>query len=73
MKLNFISFSLLLSLLLCGCRLATTTRGEAHQEMYLFSYFNGNGDGLHLAYSYDGLKWANLCTHFLMPVLLPSS
>ena len=43
MKHNFISFSLLLSLLLCGCKLATTTRGEAHQEMYLFSYFNGNG------------------------------
>lgn len=60
MKLNFISLSLLLSLLLCGCRLATTTRGEAHQEMYLFSYFNGNGDGLHLAYSYDGLKWEAL-------------
>lgn len=60
MKLNFISLSLLLSLLLCGCRLATTTRSEAHQEMYLFSYFNGNGDGLHLAYSYDGLKWEAL-------------
>lgn len=60
MKLNFISLSLLLSLLLCGCRLATTTRGEAHQEMYLFSYFKGNGDGLHLAYSYDGLKWEAL-------------
>lgn len=24
---------------------------------YLFSYFSGEGDGLHLAYSYDGLKW----------------
>ena len=25
---------------------------------YLFSYFKGNGeDGLHLAYSNDGLKW----------------
>lgn len=28
---------------------------------YLFSYFTGNGeDGLHLAYSYDGLKWEEL-------------
>lgn len=27
------------------------------QPAYLFSYFKGNGDGLHLAYSYDGLKW----------------
>lgn len=31
------------------------------QEVYLFSYFQGNGeDGLHLAYSYDGLKWEAL-------------
>ena len=28
---------------------------------YLFSYFTGNGeDGLHLVYSYDGLKWQKL-------------
>ncbi len=28
---------------------------------YLFSYFKGNGeDGLHLAYSYDGLTWRTL-------------
>lgn len=30
------------------------------QKAYLFSYFNGNGDGLHLAYSFDGKKWAAL-------------
>ncbi|GGZ42353.1 hypothetical protein GCM10007049_39290 [Echinicola pacifica] len=30
-------------------------------EIYLFSYFMGNGeDGLHLAYSEDGLKWKAL-------------
>lgn len=30
-------------------------------EVYMFSYFVGNGeDGLHLAYSYDGLKWTAL-------------
>jgi beta-galactosidase len=30
----------------------------AQKEVYLFSYFTGNGeDGLHLAYSTDGLKW----------------
>ena len=28
--------------------------------MYLFSYFRGQKDGLHLAYSYDGLKWTAL-------------
>lgn len=26
-------------------------------SVYLFSYFKGKGDGLHLAYSRDGLKW----------------
>ena len=30
-------------------------------EVYLFSYFMNNGeDGLHLAYSYDGLQWEAL-------------
>ena len=30
-------------------------------EVYLFSFFQGNGeDGLHLAYSYDGLHWEAL-------------
>jgi hypothetical protein len=33
----------------------------AQKEVYLFSYFVGNGeDGLHLAYSTDGLKWTPL-------------
>lgn len=33
----------------------------AQQEVYLFSYFVDNGqDGLHLAYSTDGLKWSTL-------------
>ncbi|WP_370476309.1 prolyl oligopeptidase family serine peptidase [Tamlana flava] len=31
------------------------------KEVYMFSYFKGNGeDGLHLAYSEDGLKWKSL-------------
>lgn len=30
-------------------------------EVYIFSYFKDNGqDGLHLAYSHDGLKWTAL-------------
>jgi sucrose-6-phosphate hydrolase SacC (GH32 family) len=34
---------------------------KTQKEVYLFSYFKGNGeDGLHLAYSYDGLKWSAL-------------
>ncbi|THH40508.1 glycoside hydrolase family 43 protein [Neolewinella litorea] len=32
-----------------------------NEEVYLFSYFQGNGeDGLHLAYSEDGLAWTPL-------------
>lgn len=30
------------------------------QKAYLFTYFKGNGDGLHLAYSRDGKKWEEL-------------
>lgn len=37
------------------------TGNKAEKTVYLFSYFKGNGeDGLHLAYSYDGLNWAAL-------------
>ncbi len=33
----------------------------AQKNVYLFSYFKGNGeDGLHLAYSYDGYTWTAL-------------
>jgi hypothetical protein len=33
-------------------------KAQENKDVYLFSYFMGNGeDGLHLAYSYDGLKW----------------
>lgn len=44
---------------LYGCGHAGRTQSE--EEMYLFSYFKGNGnDGLHLAYSNDGLTWTTL-------------
>lgn len=47
-------FPLLLISLLFGC---TTPK----EEIYLFSYFMNNGeDGLHLAYSEDGLQWTAL-------------
>ena len=42
------------------------------EEVYLFSYFKNNGeDGLHLAYSHDGLKWEALNddNSFLKPEL----
>lgn len=33
---------------------------QAQTDAYLFSYFKGNGDGLHFATSTDGLKWTDL-------------
>jgi len=45
---------ILLTSLLCSITLCA-------KNIYMFSYFVGNGeDGLHLAYSYDGLKWEAL-------------
>jgi hypothetical protein len=38
--------------------LAIFVNAKENKEVYMFSYFIGNGeDGLHLAYSYDGMKW----------------
>tara|TARA_R110001583_G_scaffold27453_4_gene98135 strand:+ start:1731 stop:1904 length:174 start_codon:yes stop_codon:yes gene_type:complete len=46
--------SILLLLTMLGC-------SKKESEIYLFSYFKGNGeDGLHLASSEDGLKWEAL-------------
>jgi hypothetical protein len=42
------------------------------QDVYLFSYFKGNGeDGLHLAYSYNGRQWFTLRndSSFLKPAI----
>ncbi len=49
---------------------------KPQDEIYMFCYFNNNGkDGLHLAYSLDGYKWAALHkdTSFLRPVLSKDS
>lgn len=45
---------------------------KGQTPVYLFSYFVGNGaDGLHLAYSLDGLKWESLHhgKSFLKPMI----
>jgi hypothetical protein len=45
-------------------------QSQQNDEVFLFSYFMGNGeDGLHLAYSYNGLKWEALKNNqsFLTP------
>lgn len=60
MKLKILMSAAALALMICGCKQAAQNQEEPKEEMYLFSYFNGNGDGLHLAYSTDGLKWEAL-------------
>lgn len=48
-------------LILCTMLLGFFTLLTAQEQVYLFSYFTNNGrDGLHLAYSRDGLKWNTL-------------
>lgn len=49
-RLNALCFTaIILTLLMAGCK---------EKNVYLFSYFTGNGeDGLHLAYSANGLQW----------------
>ncbi|WP_313191013.1 glycoside hydrolase family 43 protein [Sphingobacterium sp.] len=50
------------------------TASAQQDSAYVFSYFKGNGeDGLHLAYSEDGLKWNPLKNDasFLTPKLSP--
>ena len=64
MKNHKILVSILFSFLFINCF------AQDKNEAYMFSYFMGNGeDGLHLAYSYDGLKWEALNNNqsFLKP------
>ena len=54
-KMLTISFALVLIIALLSCS------HDESNDVFLFSYFKGNGeDGLHLAYSYDGLIWKAL-------------
>ena len=40
---------------------APTPQADAEPSVYLFSYFTRNGDdGVHLAYSDDGIRWLPL-------------
>ncbi|MDR1672451.1 MAG: glycoside hydrolase family 43 protein [Bacteroidales bacterium] len=57
--------------LCAGLSLWVAVCGQSEQQAYLFSYFNGNGDGLHLAYSHDGLTWTAVKNDsvFLRPVI----
>jgi hypothetical protein len=51
--------ALLAALLAAGCAAPKPAPGGARHH-YLFAYFEGNGDGLHLAYGTDGLHWRAL-------------
>lgn len=52
----------LICLLLVCCATLFAQEGpqSSNEEVFLFAYFKGNGDGLHLAYSTDGYKWTAL-------------
>ncbi len=51
------SLLILLTFVMCGCASPKSDDGE----VYLFSYFTGNGEsGLHLAWSEDGYHWQAL-------------
>ncbi|WP_442890125.1 family 43 glycosylhydrolase [Congregicoccus parvus] len=46
---------------------AHPTLAEGPLGGFLFSSFRGEGDGLHLAYSHDGMDWTDLSPVFLTP------
>ena len=46
---------------------ATPAADAATGQAYLFTSFRGDGDGLHLAFSPDGLDWTDLDRIFLKP------
>ena len=52
---------LLFTALFCTTALLATSQTARQDSVWLFSYFKNNGeDGLHLAYSTDGLQWIAL-------------
>jgi beta-galactosidase len=58
MKISCVSFLVTVLSLFAGF---TASAKQPVKNAYLFAYFVGNGeDGLHLAYSYDGLEWKAL-------------
>jgi PelA/Pel-15E family pectate lyase len=56
--MNSKHFSVLVFILSLFALQIAAQKAPAHRANYLFAYFKNNGeDGLHLAYSRDGLKW----------------
>ncbi len=63
-QLPFLVASLLVS---CASRPVEKTALAPSASAYLFTSFRGEGDGLHLAISPDGLDWTDLDRVFLKP------
>ena len=62
--------------ILIGLFVCFVANAQSSDSIYMFSYFKNNGkDGLHLAYSNDGLKWTALKNDqsFLQPILSKDS
>jgi len=57
---RFHALLLTLIILLAASAVGTQNANRAPLSIYLFASFRGNGDGLHLAWSTDGLKWTAL-------------
>ena len=60
----------ILSILLLLATTLSPLHAKVYKQAYVFTYFNGNGeDGLHLAYSHNGLNWhaLNKGKSFLRP------
>src|SRR5262245_48849363 len=66
---------LMMALLLGVCQLVNAQQPQGNSPVnlpetgYLFCSFRGNGDGLHFAWSADGIKWTALANDraFLTP------
>lgn len=55
------SILILLTIIACGAHETDASKEEDSKRSYVFTSFRGNGeDGLHLAYSRDGMQWTAL-------------
>jgi Glycosyl hydrolases family 43 len=65
--------SCIASIVLCWSTIGFSQPTQLPQDCYLFTSFRGNGDGLHLAWSTDGLNWNALAgdKRFLTPTIGP--
>ena len=72
MDIKFQKYKLLLAVIFGLLPVFSYAQATNTDSVLIFSYFKGHGDdGLHLAYSYDGLQWASLKgdSSFLTPTV----